>query len=256
MYLLYILLCFQMVLPFQFLRKKTNYDEKTARKLLNMAAGAYGDQQPACLKRTFPHHDAFVVLTTAKEDCDAFGNKCESYIAASNVKKELIFVFRGSKTKGQILLQGFQYLKRFENFFNMGGVNGYFKNGHNVLWPLVEQALMNPKYANYKATFTGHSLGGALAALAAVRTAKQGYRRGNQITVYTFGEPRVGDKTFATNFDALIRNSYRVVFRRDIVPHISACAKVQKWSDSWSSRPCDANAKNMPYHHSTEIWLA
>ncbi|KIH47439.1 hypothetical protein ANCDUO_22501, partial [Ancylostoma duodenale] len=49
----------------------------------------------------------------------------------------------------------------------------YFKNGHNVLWPQVEQVLTNPKYANYKATFTGHSLGGALAALAAARTAKQ-----------------------------------------------------------------------------------
>ncbi|RCN38971.1 hypothetical protein ANCCAN_15102, partial [Ancylostoma caninum] len=71
-------------------------------------------------ERTFPHHDAFVVLTTAKEDCDELGNKCESYIAVSIVKKELIFVFRGSKTKGQILLQGYQYLNPFENFFNMG----------------------------------------------------------------------------------------------------------------------------------------
>ncbi|EPB72791.1 hypothetical protein ANCCEY_08127 [Ancylostoma ceylanicum] len=26
-------------------------------------------------------------------------------------------------------------------------VNRYFKNGHEVLWPHVEQALTNPKYA-------------------------------------------------------------------------------------------------------------
>ncbi|EYC43147.1 hypothetical protein Y032_0502g2632 [Ancylostoma ceylanicum] len=133
-------------------------------------------------------------------------------------------------------------------------VNRYFKNGHEVLWPHVEQALTNPKYANYKTTFTGHSLGGALAALAAVRTAKQGYRKRNQITIYTFGEPRVGDKTFATNFDALVPNSYRVVFRRDIIPHIPACAKVKTWIIEGTSRPCDANVKNKPYHHGTEIW--
>ncbi|KAL6743416.1 hypothetical protein Aduo_016458 [Ancylostoma duodenale] len=172
MYLLYILLCFEIVVISSFHSKKTNYDEGTARKLLNMAAGAYGVQQQACLKRTFPHR-AFVV-TTIKKDCDILGNTCESYIAASDVTKELIFVFRGTKTKSQLLLEGLQSLYPGENFFNMGKVIKYFKNGHNVLWPQVEQVLTNPKYANYKATFTGHSLGGALAALAAARTAKEG----------------------------------------------------------------------------------
>ncbi|KAL6743420.1 hypothetical protein Aduo_016462 [Ancylostoma duodenale] len=255
MYLLYILLCLDLVLTFPFLGKKTNYDEMTARKLLNMAAGAYGDQQQACLNRTFPHHDAFVVLTTTKEDCDELDNTCESYIAASDVKKELTFVFRGTKTKGQLLLEGLQSLHPGEDFFEMGSVNRYFKNGHEVLWPQVLQALTDPKYANYKTTFTGHSLGGALAALAAARTAKEGYRKGDQIMIYTFGEPRVGDETFATNFDALIPNSYRVVFRRDIVPHLPACAKDKTWFGGGEiSRPCDANAKNKPYHHGTEIW--
>lgn len=31
--------------------RKTNYDEATARALLNMAAGAYGDEQQICLNR-------------------------------------------------------------------------------------------------------------------------------------------------------------------------------------------------------------
>ncbi|VDL85693.1 unnamed protein product, partial [Nippostrongylus brasiliensis] len=104
-------------------------------------------------------------------------------------------------------------------------------------------------------TLTGHSLGGALAALAAARIAKQGFRSGDQITMYTFGEPRVGDLTFATNFDSMIKNSYRVVFGRDSIPHLPPCKKDPSWSgEEGDSRPCDANAKGTPYHHSTEIW--
>ncbi|VDL63874.1 unnamed protein product [Nippostrongylus brasiliensis] len=82
-----------------------------------------------------------------------------------------------------------------------------------------------------------------------------GFRPGDQITMYTFGEPRVGDLTFASTFDSMIKNSYRVVFRRDIVPHLPACAKDQSWlGEGEVSRPCDANAQDKPYHHSTEIW--
>ncbi|VDM83564.1 unnamed protein product [Strongylus vulgaris] len=69
-------------------------------------------------------------------------------------------------------------LRAFERkqltFVLMMNVNRYFLNGHLVLWPPVEKVLKDPKYAGYKLMFTGHSLGGALAALAAARTAKQG----------------------------------------------------------------------------------
>ncbi|KAK5986358.1 Triacylglycerol lipase [Trichostrongylus colubriformis] len=197
MRLLYILAYFELVVALPFLGKKTKYDELTARKLLNMAAGAYGTEQEACINKTFPAHEEYVVLS----------------------------------------------------------VNGYFLNGHLVLWPPVEKVLTDPKYADYKAVFTGHSLGGALATLAAARTAKQGLRTSERITVYTYGEPRVGDAQFATNYDSMIKDSYRVVFRRDIVPHLPACAKDQNWlGDSETSRPCDVNVINKPYHHSTEIW--
>nr|CDJ97920.1 Lipase domain containing protein [Haemonchus contortus] len=255
MRLLFIVACLELVAALPFLGKKTKYDELTARKLLNMAAGAYGTEQEACINRTFPAHEDYVVVSVNKEDCDDFDNTCEGYIAASDVKKELVIVFRGTKTKGQLLLEGLKSIRPGANFFDMGGVNEYFLNGHLVLWPSVEEVLKDPKYAGYKTVFTGHSLGGALAALAAARTAKQGFRTGDQITMYTYGEPRVGDAQFATNFDAMIKDSYRVVFRRDIVPHLPACAKDKSWfGDSDTSRPCDINVINKPYHHSTEIW--
>ena len=67
---------------------------------------------------------------------------------------------------------------------------------------------------------TGHSLGGALAMLAAadlhIAAAAQ-----EIAGVYTFGQPRVGNKVFAQMFDMMLRDrTFRVVHRADIVPHV------------------------------------
>lgn len=62
-----------------------------------------------------------------------------------------------------------------------------------------------------KVSFTGHSLGGALASLAAIRTVLDGVRNSNQIKLITFGQPRTGDTTYAFNHDRLVPYSYRLV---------------------------------------------
>lgn len=116
-------------------------------------------------------------------------------------------------------------------------------------------SILQKKFQNFDITFTGHSLGGALASLAAARTAKQGFRSGSQIKVYTFGQPRVGNVQFARNFDAILPNTYRVVFRRDIVPHMPACHKNQTFisEHEGGAKPCHAEHQDY-YHHGTEIW--
>ena len=65
--------------------------------------------------------------------------------------------------------------------------------------------------------FTGHSLGAALATLAAAR-AFQDSRLPRPAALYTFGSPRVGDAEFATNLAGL--HHYRIVNDRDIVTHV------------------------------------
>lgn len=65
---------------------------------------------------------------------------------------------------------------------------------------------------------TGHSLGAAIAALCAFDLYDNGY---NIVEVYTFGQPRVGDATFAKNYNERFDGySYRVVHYADIVPHL------------------------------------
>jgi len=65
--------------------------------------------------------------------------------------------------------------------------------------------------------FSGHSLGAALALLAALEI---GPTLGVPFTVYNFGEPRVGNTAFAQWYDAHIGNIYRVVNEADCVPHL------------------------------------
>ena len=64
---------------------------------------------------------------------------------------------------------------------------------------------------------TGHSLGGALAALSSFDIAAHTQR---PVTVFTFGQPRVGDRRFREAYDELVPNSYRVVVDGDPIARL------------------------------------
>jgi triacylglycerol lipase len=70
--------------------------------------------------------------------------------------------------------------------------------------------------------FTGHSLGAALATIAADR-----FGPGNVGGLYTFGSPRVGDDDFQASFAA---PCYRFVNNTDIVPHLPPPGLLAKYS--------------------------
>jgi triacylglycerol lipase len=66
---------------------------------------------------------------------------------------------------------------------------------------------------NLRLWFTGHSLGAALATIAA-------YEVGNVQALYTYGSPRVGNVPFAQVFSEADIAHYRVVHHKDVVPHV------------------------------------
>ena len=70
---------------------------------------------------------------------------------------------------------------------------------------------------NAAVIIAGHSLGGALATLAAIRLGL----KHTISAVYTFGSPRVGNGPFARRYDALLHdNTFRLVNEGDPVPHV------------------------------------
>jgi hypothetical protein len=94
-----------------------------------------------------------------------------------------------------------------------GKVHKGVKDAIDLVWNDIKEYMQNiRRNLAQKQTvwFTGHSLGAALAMLAADRY-------GNVQGVYTFGSGRIGDEDFANNYYA---NTYRFVNNNDIVPMV------------------------------------
>lgn len=88
-----------------------------------------------------------------------------------------------------------------------GHVHTGFAEALAVVWDEVADAI-----GTSRPWFTGHSLGGAMAILAADRHGSPG-------GVYTFGAPRIGDRTFADGFNQRHR-AFRYVNGKDLVTHV------------------------------------
>ena len=81
---------------------------------------------------------------------------------------------------------------------------------------------------------TGHSLGGALATLAAfdISRAMEWVNRPTKIICYTFGAPRIGNYAFAETYDRLVPETWNIVndqVQLDLLPTLcmsgSPCAQ-------------------------------
>jgi len=69
-----------------------------------------------------------------------------------------------------------------------------------------------------KVIFTGHSLGGALAQVAAIE--RSNLNPWINIQVYTYGSPRVFNKKGAASFNKEIKDCFHFVANNDIVPRV------------------------------------
>jgi len=94
------------------------------------------------------------------------------------------------------------------------GFHGKYKELVDPL-PLEVMGRLNPTKPCY---VSGHSLGGAIATLAALDAALNLPELRPQLRLYTYASPRVGDVAFANAFQQQVPNSYRIVNLADVVP--------------------------------------
>ncbi|KAH6596445.1 hypothetical protein BASA50_005150 [Batrachochytrium salamandrivorans] len=78
------------------------------------------------------------------------------------------------------------------------------------------------QYPNNKVVFTGHSLGGALASIAAFDFIYSNTPvNSNKVSVFTYGMPRIGNDKFAAWFTKIpFGYTFRVTCQNDPVPHL------------------------------------
>ena len=100
----------------------------------------------------------------------------------------------------------------------IGKVHRGFLNALTKVWYEIEAKIREYRNNNQSLWITGHSLGAALATLATAQLIR------NKVPVnglYTFGQPRTGDKVFSSNFNKLFgEKTFRVVNDKDLVTRI------------------------------------
>ena len=106
-----------------------------------------------------------------------------------------------------------------------GRLHRGFRDSLNSLWPMLEATLLDRAGAAAATTplyVTGHSKGGSIAFLAAMRCksalAVKGLR--NPVYVCTFAAAHPADQDFATAFDAVVQHAVRYEYADDVVPHL------------------------------------
>lgn len=91
----------------------------------------------------------------------------------------------------------------------------------------------------------GHSLGGSLAEMAALYSAKRHYWPAQSIRLMTFGQPRTGDVRFAEAIEHYLPYHFRIVHKNDIITSLP-----------WKML-AHSNGRiqtTSPYHHRYEVW--
>jgi triacylglycerol lipase len=101
-----------------------------------------------------------------------------------------------------------------------GTAKGY-KRAAKAVWPQLRKVITATAFPNKKVFVTGHSLGGVLAVLLALRIERD---HASEIgAVYTFGMPRPGSPAFADEYynPALGPCTYRLVHASDLIPAVA-----------------------------------
>jgi triacylglycerol lipase len=132
-------------------------------------------------------------------------------------EEKVIVAFRGTDELSD-WMANFKYsLIKTEGFF--GEIHEGFYHNFRLLWKEVRETFEDFKRGTYKSLwFTGHSLGGALASLAVAALIQEDYP---VYGLYTFGQPRVGNREFARILNVEFKDRYFLfINHQDIVTRI------------------------------------
>ncbi|CAJ0930768.1 unnamed protein product, partial [Mesorhabditis belari] len=218
------------------------YNDTLVRsRIFPFAAAAYGDSPQKCFDNLWKdeigqHFTPGIISVPCMNN-----THCFAYLSIHTVLKQIVIAFRGTDTKGQLWdeYRDEQDMAMVSDSYFYGKVNYYFADSFHRLWDggLGEKLEQYYTQQGYEILFTGHSLGGALATLNVAYIVRSGLGYDlKRIKLVTFGEPRVGDATFADTLSKYAPYVLRITHYRDLI----------------ARRPCKSDGYQ---HHSTEIFF-
>lgn len=176
-------------------------NKKTAVLCANLSTMVYknfDEKLSAKLKKIFPYVMYF--------------DKSGTQAIVAHDKERIVIIFRGTEPKEfkDVKADLKTWPKRSDEV--QGLVHAGFAEALDKVWkdlePFVDECVKLHKIK--QVIFTGHSLGGALAVVAAARSKYIG-------EVYTYGQPRVGNRKYSKQVKSKV---YRFVNNNDVVPRV------------------------------------
>ena len=230
-----------------------SYSRAEAEVALWLSAATY------CSEDTFrsrvfqgPSHGFAVSHVISDQDTGTVG-----YIGYLNRNHRIYVVFRGTHSIDNFFTDIQLSQVRYSTYPDCNCMvhDGFFKAEQSVISYVIRTVQSLQNTTGYGVTIAGHSLGGALAHLAALDFLRVGITP----SVYTFGQPRVGDIAFANLLTTLpaARRVYsepgcsilwRLTHYKDMIPHLPvgnsyyhSCREVYENRNDTSTRVCSMN---------------
>ncbi|KAJ3127728.1 hypothetical protein HK100_009570 [Physocladia obscura] len=225
-------------------RSYTGSGPDSASFLSQMKTYLYFAQSAYCASANINAWDCSSCVIANTEDIYAYpstdGNE-QGYIAVNTNLNAIIVSFRGSSN----IENWINNLEFLPTSVPIPGVSSSVEvhNGFWTVWSTLQATTFaqlrtyRAAHPTYGVVFTGHSLGAAVAILAAVDAVVSGIVPAASTSVIDFGEPRVGNSAFYSYVLSLgFQQLSRVVNYNDIVPHFPL--------ESWGFN-----------HHTQEQWV-
>ncbi|MEI8020587.1 MAG: lipase family protein [Schlesneria sp.] len=201
----------------------SGYDPQTVRRMALASAATYLIDQPGGAKSS-----ADYALIGIKDEISTVVSEEINAALVGATATEIIVAFRGTLPISHDFDEQLDCVFDWANDADLklvsdesispGRVHQGFRDAMHSLWDDVLRAVQKRRQTSkLPVIVTGHSKGGALARLAALRLQREKIEVAG---VYTFGAPRTGDIDFAEDYAKRILLDIRFEYQNDIVPHI------------------------------------
>ncbi|KAJ2470683.1 hypothetical protein GGI02_002765 [Coemansia sp. RSA 2322] len=147
----------------------------------------------------------------------------DGYIGVNTADKEIYVAWSGTRRVRSVVVDSMVVFTEFPNDIPGSAVHSGFHGTTDTVYSFILKNIRAAveTYPDFNVVFIGHSLGGANAVISALMFARDNEYTKDRIRVWTFGEPRVGNRRFAEYYTEVLGNqTYRVTNQADIVPHL------------------------------------